>query len=105
MRRDSKKNSRVVVNLMNKYPDIIVEIGTHSDMRGNKKYNKDLSQKRANSVRNYIIEQGIHPERVIAHGYGEEKPIVTCKTEKSCSEEEHELNRRCEFIIIRKGQE
>ena len=105
MRRDSKKNSRVVVNLMNKYPDIIVEIGTHSDMRGNKKYNKDLSQKRANSVRNYIIEQGIHPDRVIAHGYGEEKPIVTCKTEKSCSEEEHELNRRCEFIIIRKGQE
>ena len=104
MRRDSKKNSKVVIDLMNKYPNIIVEIGTHSDMRGNKKYNKDLSQKRANSVRNYIIEEGIKPDRVIAVGYGEEKPIVTCKTENSCSEEEHELNRRCQFVILKNGR-
>ena len=44
MRRDSKKASKVVIDLMKKYPAMIVEIGTHSDMRGNSKYNKDLSQ-------------------------------------------------------------
>lgn len=101
MRRDSKKASKVVIDLMKKYPAMIVEIGTHSDMRGNSKYNKDLSQKRANSVRLYLIDQGIDPGRIIAIGYGEEKPVIQCKTEEACSEEEHELNRRCEFVIKR----
>ena len=58
-------------------------------------------EKRANSVRLYLIDQGIDPGRIIAIGYGEEKPVIQCKTEEACSEEEHELNRRCEFVIKR----
>ncbi len=99
MRRDAKKASKVVIDLMKKYPDMIVEIGTHSDMRGNSRYNKELSQKRANSVRYYLIDEGIEPDRIKAMGYGEDKPLIKCKTESACSEEQHEINRRCEFVV------
>ncbi len=101
LRRDAKKAIQVVIDLMKKYPEMIVEIGTHSDMRGHKKYNQELSQKRANSVRFYLIDQGIEGGRVTAVGYGESKPIIKCKTEEACSEEQHEINRRCEFVVKR----
>ncbi|MDP2542045.1 flagellar motor protein MotB [Tenacibaculum discolor] len=99
LRRDTKKAIDKAINLMKKYPDMVVEVGTHSDIRGNNRYNLTLSQKRANSVRMYFMEKGIEPDRISAIGYGETRPIKKCKTEESCSEEEHELNRRCEFIV------
>ncbi|CAM1334949.1 OmpA family protein [Tenacibaculum aestuariivivum] len=99
LRRDAKKAINKVIELMIKYPKMIVEIGTHSDIRGNDAYNLQLSQKRANAVRNYFIENKITPNRILAVGYGETIPIIKCKTENSCTEEQHELNRRCEFII------
>lgn len=99
LRRDTKKAIDKVIQLMKKYPDMIVEVGTHSDIRGNNKYNLQLSQKRADAVRKYFMENSIEPDRITAIGYGETKPIVKCKTEDACSEEQHELNRRCEFII------
>jgi outer membrane protein OmpA-like peptidoglycan-associated protein len=84
---------------MKKYPKMVVEIGTHSDIRGNNRYNLELSQKRATSARMYFIENGIKPERVIAIGYGETQPLIKCKTEDACTEEQHETNRRCEFVV------
>ncbi len=99
VRRDSKKIMRNVISLMKKYPDMVVEIGTHTDIRGNEKYNQNLSEKRANAVREYIMSQDIEPDRIIAVGYGESNPIQYCETEDSCNEEEHEINRRCEFVI------
>ncbi len=82
-------------------PGIVIEIGTHTDIRGNNAYNKELSQKRANSARDYLIKNGIDADRVIAKGYGESRPIVKCKTEADCTEEDHEWNRRCEFVILK----
>ena len=99
LRRDSKKAIDRVINLMKKYPDMIVEVGTHSDIRGNNRYNLELSQKRATAVRLYFMESGIEPDRISAIGYGETQPLVKCKTEESCTEEQHEINRRCEFIV------
>jgi len=99
MRRDSKKISNKVIQLMKKYPDMVVEIGTHTDIRGTESYNLNLSQKRANSAMEYFIEQGIEPQRISAKGYGESEPIVRCPTANACDEEQHEMNRRCEFII------
>ncbi len=101
LRRDSKKAIDKVIILMKKYPEMIIEIGTHSDIRGNNRYNLELSQKRATSVRMYFLENGIEPDRISAIGYGETKPIVKCKTEDACSEEQHEVNRRCEFVVIK----
>ena len=84
---------------MKKYPDMIVEINTHTDIRGNNKYNLNLSKKRADSVMEYFIEQGIDPKKISALGHGETQPIIKCATEESCTEEQHEINRRCEFVI------
>lgn len=99
IRKESKVILGRVVELMKKYPEMVIEIGSHTDSRGNEKYNADLSQKRANSTREFIIQSGIEAKRVSAKGYGESVPIVKCKTDESCSEEEHELNRRSEFVI------
>ncbi|WP_422090535.1 OmpA family protein [Tenacibaculum ovolyticum] len=99
LRKDTKRAINYVIKLMKKYPKMIVEIGTHSDIRGNNRYNLELSQKRATSARMYFIENGIKPERVIAIGYGETQPLIKCKTEDACTEEQHETNRRCEFVV------
>ena len=98
-----RKESKVVLNrvfdLMKKYPEMVVEIGSHTDSRGDLKYNAELSGKRAQSTKEYLVESGIDANRIIAKGYGESVPIIKCKTEESCSEEQHELNRRSEFVI------
>jgi len=99
IRKESKVVLGRVVALMKKYPEMIIEIGSHTDSRGNAKFNEDLSQKRANSTRVFMIESGIDAKRVMAKGYGESVPIIKCKTDDACSEEEHELNRRSEFVI------
>ncbi len=99
IRRDVKNILKPVLALMRKYPKMQVEIESHTDIRGNKTYNRDLSQKRATSTKEYLVSQGIESYRITAIGYGESKPIIKCATEDSCSEEEHEGNRRSHFVI------
>lgn len=99
IRKESKVVLGRVVSLMKKYPGMVIEIGSHTDSRGNAKFNENLSQKRASSTREFLLESGIEANRVIAKGYGESVPIIKCKTDDSCTEEEHELNRRSEFVI------
>lgn len=99
IRRESKVVLGKVVALMKKYPNMKIEIGSHTDCRGNNKFNENLSQKRASSSRDFVIESGIDQKRVTAKGYGESVPIIKCVTDDACSEEEHELNRRSEFVI------
>ncbi len=101
IRLESKEKLDEIVTLLKNNPGIHLEIGTHTDIRGNNRYNRDLSQKRSNSVLEYLVSQGISEKRITAKGYGESKPLVKCETEDSCSEQQHELNRRCEFTIIK----
>ena len=58
-----------------------------------------LIYRRAESTKEFLVDLGIAESRIIARGYGESEPIVDCKTENSCTEEQHELNRRSEFVI------
>ncbi|MBF4516315.1 PD40 domain-containing protein [Flavobacterium sp. ANB] len=99
IRKESKVVLGRVIELMKKYPGMVIEIGSHTDSRGNAKFNEDLSQKRANSTMEFIIQSGIDSKRLTAKGYGESVPIIKCKTDDACNEEEHELNRRSEFVI------
>ncbi|NHF58265.1 OmpA family protein [Flavobacteriaceae bacterium TP-CH-4] len=101
LRRESRERLGKVIKIMKANPGIVLEIGTHTDIRGNARYNKKLSQKRAESARDFLIKNGIDEKRVIAKGYGESQPIVECATEEACSEEDHEWNRRCEFVIVK----
>ena len=75
---------------------LTIEISGHTDNIGNPKYNKQLSQLRAEAVRNWLVEKGIDPSRLRSAGYGEEKPLASNDDEK----DGRELNRRVEFTIL-----
>ena len=98
-----KDNAKIhldeLVDKLNLYPEIKIEIGAYTDIRGSEKYNQKLSQERADFTKNYLVEKGINENRIIGIGYGEEKPKVNC-LDHECTEEEHQINRRCEFLII-----
>ncbi|CAM4212221.1 OmpA family protein [Zobellia nedashkovskayae] len=101
VRREARERLGKVVAIMKQNPGMVIEIGTHTDIRGNEEYNRDLSQKRANSAKEFMVKNGITADRIIAKGYGESQPIVKCETEESCSEEDHEWNRRCEMVVVK----
>lgn len=100
IRYDAAIELNKVVLLMSQYPTIIIKIESHTDSRANDQYNLELSDRRAKSTRDYIISQGIAPDRIeSAIGYGETQLINNCSNGVSCTEAQHQINRRSEFII------
>ena len=92
-----------VVFIMKKFPNIRIKIESHTDSRGKDSYNLKLSDNRAKSTRDYIVSQDIDASRIeSAIGYGESRLINKCKNGVKCTENEHLLNRRSDFIIIQK---
>nr|WP_247672563.1 OmpA family protein [Aquimarina sp. MMG016] len=91
-----------IVELMTKdRPNMVIKIETHSDSRGDHDYNLNLSHKRAESIYNYLVSQNISKNRILSYnGYGETKPVNDCLDGKDCSEEEYQLNRRSNFVIM-----
>ena len=87
-------------NIMVKYPDMVIELSSHTDSRGSDKYNLELSQKRAVEAEKYLNAKGIEKSRVVAKGYGETRLINECKNGVKCTEEQHLQNRRTEFRIL-----
>ncbi len=81
-------------------PSIKIEIASHTDSRGEDKYNLELTQRQANSLKEFLIEQGIAEDRIKARGFGESQLINQCKNEIKCTSEEHVQNRRIEYVII-----
>ncbi|MDV7188611.1 OmpA family protein [Lutibacter sp. TH_r2] len=100
IREDAAKELDKVVVIMQKYPELIVESGSHTDSRGPDRYNEILSDKRANSTVDYIISRGISPDRISGKGYGETELTNKCSNGVRCSSQEHQLNRRTEFVIV-----
>ena len=89
----------VLVDLLNKYPRMEIQLGAHTDNRASDLYNLTLSHNRAAATLEYIVENGIDRKRLRSKGYGERVPLVDCKDK--CTEEEHSINRRCEFLILK----
>lgn len=77
---ESESGLKELIKLLNDNPNITIEISAHTDRVGNEQFNKELSEKRAQSVVNYLIEHGIEKERLTAVGYGKEQPVVADKT-------------------------
>lgn len=96
-----------IVEVMNKYDSLVVELGSHTDCRGTMAYNEWLSDNRAKASAQYIKERITNPERIYGKGYGEYKLINECDCEEkvkvNCSEEAHQSNRRTEFRVIKTG--
>ena len=98
--KSGKNGLKTLAILMNDNPEISVEIGSHTDSRGSDEMNMDLSKRRAANVVDYLIRNGIDPERLISRGYGELNLVNECSNNVRCSEEDHRKNRRTELKVI-----
>lgn len=98
IRPDAEVELDKLVQIMKENP-VNIELGSHTDCRGSAEYNKELSQKRAESVVRYIVLQGIESTRLSAKGYGESLLTNRCSDGVPCSPAEHQANRRSEFKV------
>lgn len=100
LRKGNTKGLDELTELMNKNQQIIIELNAYTDSRGVDKDNLELTTQRADYCRNYLIQKGINPARIIAKGYGESKIINHCTNGITCIDEEHEENNRIEVVIV-----
>ena len=100
IRNDAAKELDNLVTVLNDNPGISVELGSHTDARGRDTYNLDLSSKRAKSAVEYLVTVGgIDPNRLTYKGYGETELTNRCRDGVTCSDAEHQQNRRTEIKI------
>ncbi|MEE1962530.1 OmpA family protein [Allomuricauda taeanensis] len=100
IRPDAEIEIQKVIVAMEKYPSLKIKVNSHTDSRGNDAYNLWLSQKRAESTVNYMISKGIPADRLQGEGFGETRLVNECFNGVPCSSDQHQLNRRSEFIIF-----
>ncbi len=102
IRPDAAKELDKVVNLMlNTYPYMTIKLEAHTDPVGSHEYNDALSQARAKSTYEYLVQKGVPKTRILSYkGFGKRKPVNDCKTKWDCPSEMLELNRRTEFPIV-----
>jgi outer membrane protein OmpA-like peptidoglycan-associated protein len=89
-----------LVYVMSQNDKLVIFAKSHTDSRGDARYNLDLSERRAKSTVQYVISKGIDGSRISGNGFGESQLKVDCKNK--CTEEEHAINRRSEFMIVKK---
>ncbi|MEI7595495.1 MAG: OmpA family protein [Bacteroidota bacterium] len=100
LRDTSKYSLNKVIAMLNLNPEMKIRINSHTDNRGTDIYNNVLSENRAQSVVNYLIDKGIKPERLTSKGWGKSKLLVV----EAKTEEEHQLNRRTTFSIMNSNE-
>lgn len=100
IRPDAARELDKLVATMKRYPSLQAEILSHTDSRGDAGYNKSLSQKRAQSVVDYMATKGIARNRLKATGMGESMPVNSCIDGVICTEGEYQRNRRTEFKVL-----
>lgn len=102
IRTDAQYELEHIVDVLRNNPTMVIKIESHTDSRGGDRYNMKLSDRRAKSTRDYIISRGIDASRIeSAIGYGETQLLNKCSNGVKCSKEEHQLNRRSYFYILK----
>lgn len=101
IRPDAEIELSKILEVMNLYPQMEIDIRSHTDSRNTSEYNRILSQNRANSTRKWLINHGINKNRLTSKGYGESQLLNKCTDGVKCSDEEHQANRRSEFIVTK----
>lgn len=101
IRPDAAEDLEKIIQVLHQYPAMTIDIRSHTDSRQTHKYNEQLSDKRANSTLEFIVNNGIARNRLTAKGYGETQLLNNCADNQPCSEEEHQKNRRSEFIVVK----
>uniref|UniRef100_UPI004049C8F9 OmpA family protein n=1 Tax=Flavobacterium sp. TaxID=239 RepID=UPI004049C8F9 len=97
----AEKQIAILLYVLQQNPEIKIEIRSHTDSRASAAYNMELSDKRAFATFNWLVGKGINSSRISYKGYGETKLVNDCTDGVPCSEEEHQMNRRSEFIVIK----
>ncbi len=97
---DSREQLNILIKTLEEFPELRIKLMSHTDSRGAAAYNLRLSRLRAESVKNYLVANGVHPSRLETKGYGDTKLLNDCLPGVECTEEEHRVNRRTEFKII-----
>ncbi|MCG9794063.1 OmpA family protein [Flavobacterium algicola] len=103
IREDAVVELEKILDVLNQHPAVKIDIRSHTDCRQTAKYNESLSDRRAKSTMAWLVKNGVAASRLTAKGYGEKQLINDCgcepTNESSCTEEQHQLNRRSEFIV------
>lgn len=102
IRQDALPEMERLWKLLEDNPNIVIEISSHTDSRGDKSFNQRLSQKRAENVVKWLIDRGVERKRLVAKGYGESRPVNRCVDGVTCPDSEHQFNRRTEFRVVGK---
>ncbi len=100
IRADAARELNHVVDLLKEYPQMKIELRSHTDARSSDAYNTRLSENRARAAMDYLVSRGIPASRLSANGYGESEIVNGCVDGVNCSEHEHQQNRRTEFKIL-----
>ncbi|MBF4487699.1 OmpA family protein [Flavobacterium sp. CSZ] len=100
IRKDAAFELEKILAVMKQYPKMKIDVRSHTDSRQTEEYNKALSNRRAKATVQWLTKNGIASNRLTGKGYGESQLINNCADGVSCTEAEHQLNRRSEFIII-----
>ncbi|MDX6746908.1 OmpA family protein [Polaribacter sp. PL03] len=100
IRFDAAIELEKVARIMRKYPMLKIELGSHTDSRAPDQYNWSLSERRAKASLAWLIKRGVNASKISGKGYGETQLVNKCSNDVECSEAEHQLNRRTEFIIL-----
>ncbi|MDY8137905.1 OmpA family protein [Aquimarina sp. 2201CG5-10] len=101
IRSDASVELARVIEVMNQYPTMKIDVRSHTDSHGEDAYNLALSEKRAKATVAYMISKGIAADRLTGKGYGETEPVNECGNNTNCKKGEYQLNRRSEFIIVK----
>ncbi|WP_029273143.1 OmpA family protein [Flavobacterium sp. KJJ] len=99
IKKTSEPQLLKLVDVLNQYPNIKLDIRSHTDSRQSASNNQILSDKRAQSTKEWLVQKGIDANRLNAKGYGETRLVNKCADGVKCTEKEHQQNRRSEFII------
>jgi outer membrane protein OmpA-like peptidoglycan-associated protein len=99
IRQEAAFDLEKILDVLNQNPTMKLDIRSHTDSRQTFKYNEALSDRRAKSTINWLIKNGVSADRLTGKGYGETQLVNKCSDDVECTEEEHQLNRRSEFII------
>lgn len=99
IRPDAALELEKILDVMKQYPTMKIDVRSHTDSRQTFKYNEKLSDRRAKSTMAWLVKNGVEANRLIGKGYGETLLVNKCADNVKCSEEEHQANRRSEFII------
>ncbi|MBP6183428.1 MAG: OmpA family protein [Saprospiraceae bacterium] len=99
IRPDAKPDLDALATILKQFPDVKIELASHTDSRGSESYNRTLSQRRADNALKYLTNKGVRRSRLKGVGYGENQLKNQCSDGVTCSDVDHQVNRRTEFRI------